>query len=260
MKRPMTAHTGTAPLTPEDLLEAIARMDKTGGKRRPSTLALAALTGLAAAAALAVSVWLLLPFLAPGGLPPARVSQTEVRVRAVAAAEERAGAVLLSPDPDTLPERLLDGLDRAEEDVRLTLADMAAQLPPPEVTPPAFQWPCQGTVTSPFGARHIFGTDDFHRGTDIAAPLGTEIVAAAPGNVCFAGEKGSYGNLIQVDHGNGYVTCYAHCSAFLAQVGDWVDQGQAVALVGSTGRSTGPHCHFEVRQDGEPVDAEALLP
>ena len=107
---------------------------------------------------------------------------------------------------------------------------------------------------------HIFGTDDFHRGTDIAAPLGTEILAAAPGTVCFAGEKGSYGNLIQVDHGSGYVTRYAHCSAFLAQEGDWVDQGQPVALVGSTGRSTGPHCHFEIRRDGEPVDAETLLP
>ena len=255
MKRPMTDPTGTAPLTPEDLLETIARMDKTGGGRQPSTLALAALTGLATAAALVVSVWLLVSFLAPDTLPPARVSQTEVRVQAVAAAEERTAGLLLSPDPDALPERLLDSLEQAEEEVRMTLAETAAKR-----MPPAFQWPCQGTVTSPFGARHIFGTDDFHRGTDIAAPLGTEILAAAPGTVCFAGEKGSYGNLIQVDHGSGYVTRYAHCSAFLAQEGDWVDQGQPVALVGSTGRSTGPHCHFEIRRDGEPVDAETLLP
>lgn len=255
MKRPMTAPTGTAPLTPEDLLETIARMDKTGGGRQPSTLALAALTGLATAAALVVSVWLLVSFLAPDTLPPARVSQTEVRVQAVAAAEERTAGLLLSPDPDALPERLLDSLEQAEEEVRMTLAETAAKR-----TPPAFQWPCQGTVTSPFGTRHIFGADDFHRGTDIAAPLGTEILAAAPGTVCFAGEKGSYGNLIQVDHGSGYVTRYAHCSAFLAQEGDWVDQGQPVALVGSTGRSTGPHCHFEIRRDGEPVDAETLLP
>lgn len=123
-----------------------------------------------------------------------------------------------------------------------------------------FQWPCQGRVTSPFGARHIFGSDSFHRGTDIAAPLGTEIRAAAAGTVCFAGEKGSYGSLIQVDHGNGYVTCYAHCSQLLAAEGDLVEQGQTVALVGSTGRSTGPHCHFEIRWQGEPFDPESCLP
>lgn len=123
-----------------------------------------------------------------------------------------------------------------------------------------FQWPCRGQVTSPFGARHIFGRDDFHRGTDIAAAEGTEIRAAAAGTVCLAGEQGSYGNLVQVDHGNGYVTCYAHCSAILVSEGDWVEQGQAVALAGATGRATGPHCHFEIRWQGEPFDAESCLP
>lgn len=123
-----------------------------------------------------------------------------------------------------------------------------------------FQWPCRGPVTSPFGVRHIFGRDGFHRGTDIAAPLGTEIHAAAAGTVCLAGEQGSYGNLVQVDHGNGYVTCYAHCSELLVSEGDRVEQGQTVALVGSTGRSTGPHCHFEIRWQGEPFDAESCLP
>jgi len=130
----------------------------------------------------------------------------------------------------------------------------------PEAAAGRFQWPCQGRVTSPFGNRHIFGTDNFHRGTDIAAPQGTAITAAAAGTVCFAGEKGTYGNLLQIDHGNGYVTCYAHCSEFLAGEGDWVEQGQEVALVGSTGRSTGPHCHFEIRWQGEPFDPESCLP
>ena len=130
----------------------------------------------------------------------------------------------------------------------------------PEAAAGRFWWPCQGPVTSPFGARHIFGADSFHRGTDIAAPAGTEICAAAAGTVCWAGEQGSYGNLVQVDHGNGYVTCYAHCSELLVNEGDWVEQGQTVALVGSTGRSTGPHCHFEIRWQGEPFDAECCLP
>lgn len=124
---------------------------------------------------------------------------------------------------------------------------------------PRFRWPCAGRVTSPFGVRRIFGTEDFHRGTDIAAPPGTEITAAAGGTVVFAGEKGSYGNLVEVDHGYGYVTCYAHCSEILVEEGERVEQGEVVALVGATGRATGAHCHFEVRWRGVAVDAEGVM-
>ena len=85
-------------------------------------------------------------------------------------------------------------------------------------------------------------------------------VAAAGGQVIWSGEKGSYGNLIQIDHGNGCVTYYAHCSELQAAVGDWVAQGQTIALVGSTGRSTGPHCHFEVLWQGERLDPQNCLP
>ena len=81
-----------------------------------------------------------------------------------------------------------------------------------------------------------------------------------PGQVIWSGEKGSYGNLIQIDHGNGCVTYYAHCSELQAAVGDWVAQGQTIALVGSTGRSTGPHCHFEVLWQGERLDPQNCLP
>lgn len=133
---------------------------------------------------------------------------------------------------------------------------------PQEDTPPAdaLIWPVTGRITSPFGPRTIFGGEDFHRGLDIAVPLGTPIVAAAGGQVIWSGEKGSYGNLIQIDHGNGCVTYYAHCSALQAAVGDWVAQGQTIALVGSTGRSTGPHCHFEVLWQGERLDPQNCLP
>ncbi len=116
-----------------------------------------------------------------------------------------------------------------------------------------------GRISSPFGARHIFGGDGFHMGTDLAAPEGTEIRAAAAGTVIWSGEKGTYGNLVKLDHGNGYVTYYAHCSRILVREGDWAEQGQPIALVGSTGRSTGPHCHFEVRWQGEPLDAQQCL-
>lgn len=123
-----------------------------------------------------------------------------------------------------------------------------------------FIWPCVGRITSPFGPRTIFGSQGFHSGTDIANPQGTPIVAAAEGTVVWAGPKGSYGNLVKVDHGNGFLTYYAHCSQLLVAEGDTVSQGQTIALVGSTGRSTGPHCHFELRWQQEPLDPQLCLP
>lgn len=122
-----------------------------------------------------------------------------------------------------------------------------------------FLWPCEGKISSPFGARSIFGSNGFHSGTDIAAPSGTDIHAAAAGTVIWTGAKGSYGNLVKVDHGNGYVTYYAHCSRILVQEGDAVTQGQTIALVGSTGRSTGPHCHFEIHWQEEALDPQACF-
>lgn len=123
-----------------------------------------------------------------------------------------------------------------------------------------FLWPVQGTITSPFGYRYIFGETNFHRGLDIAAPMGTAINAAADGTVTFAGVRGTYGNLVVITHDNGFVTYYAHCSKILVEVGDEVTQGTPVAAVGSTGRSTGPHCHFEVRYENEPIDPLFYLP
>ena len=123
-----------------------------------------------------------------------------------------------------------------------------------------FLWPVQGTITSEFGYRYIFGETNFHRGLDIAAPEGTAINAAADGTVTFAGERGTYGNLVVITHENGFVTSYAHCSKILVEVGDEVTQGTPVAAVGSTGRSTGPHCHFEVRYENEPIDPLFYLP
>ncbi len=123
-----------------------------------------------------------------------------------------------------------------------------------------FLWPCMGSVTSGFGSRDIFGSTSFHRGADIAAAQGSTIVASADGTVTWAGEKGTYGNLVKIDHGNGYVTYYAHCSQLLVQAGDQVVQGQTIAQVGATGRATGPHCHFEVLWQEEPIDPLQCLP
>lgn len=74
------------------------------------------------------------------------------------------------------------------------------------------------------------------------------------------GEKGTYGNLIMVDHGNGYLTYYGHCSAIGVSVGQWVTQGEEIGQMGQTGRATGPHCHFEIRWQNQPLDPKGFLP
>ena len=123
-----------------------------------------------------------------------------------------------------------------------------------------FNWPVQGRISSDYGYRYIFGGLNFHRGVDIPAPLGTAVHAAAGGTVTFVGPRGSYGNLVIIDHGNGFESYYGHNSGFLVQAGDVVTRGQPIAAVGSTGRSTGPHCHFEVHFNGELVDPLMYLP
>ena len=113
-----------------------------------------------------------------------------------------------------------------------------------------FIWPVNGTVVSGFGIR--WGR--MHEGIDIAASTGTPIWAAAAGTVIYAGWLGGYGNLVVMDHGNGLATAYAHASSILVSVGQPVAQGETIALVGSTGNSSGPHLHFEVRVNGVAVD------
>ena len=111
-------------------------------------------------------------------------------------------------------------------------------------------WPVDGIVVSGFGMR--WGR--MHEGIDIAALAGTPIRAAVAGTVIHAGWLGGYGNLVVVDHGNGLATAYAHASSILVGVGQQVSQGETVSLVGTTGHSTGPHLHFEVRINGVAVD------
>ena len=116
-------------------------------------------------------------------------------------------------------------------------------------------WPVLGPVTSPFGVR--WGR--MHEGIDIAAPTGTAIRAAAGGTVIHAGWLGGYGNLVIIDHGNGIATAYGHQSSVAVGSGQAVAQGQTIGYVGSTGHSTGPHLHFEVRVNGAPVDPLGYL-
>ena len=126
----------------------------------------------------------------------------------------------------------------------------------------SFVWPCSGPITSYYGWRvhPIFGTRKYHSGMDIAVDYGTPIHAAAAGVVVYSGWMGGYGYAIMIDHGGGLVTIYGHNSSLAVSEGQRVSQGQLVAYAGSTGYSTGPHCHFEVRLHGEVTEPLNYLP
>lgn len=114
----------------------------------------------------------------------------------------------------------------------------------------------EGHISSYFGERQdpFNGHQAFHKGIDFASPRGADVVAVAAGVVTFAGEKVGYGNLVEVSHGNGLVTRYGHNQGVAVAIGRRVERGDTLAYVGSTGRSTGPHVHFEVLKDGRQID------
>ena len=118
-------------------------------------------------------------------------------------------------------------------------------------------WPTWGRITSRFGVRR-WGR--IHEGLDIANSTGTPINTTASGVVIFAERHGGYGNKIMVYHGFGYTTVYAHLSRFMVSVGDEVEKGETIGLMGNTGFSTGPHLHYEVLVDGVPKNPEDFLP
>ena len=122
-------------------------------------------------------------------------------------------------------------------------------------------WPISGPITSEFGWRThpIFGTARFHSGLDIGGDYGMPIYAAASGTVIYAGWISGYGNAVIIDHGGGITTLYGHNDSLNVSEGENVAQGQVIAMCGSTGNSTGPHCHFEVRENGEPVSPYGYL-
>jgi len=117
-------------------------------------------------------------------------------------------------------------------------------------------WPAKGWISSPFGYRisSFTGSRVLHSGLDIATYHGAPIYATGNGLVVFAGYKPLYGNIVMIDHGYGYVTRYGHCSKILVKSGDFVKKGHIIAKIGSTGRSTGPHVHYEVLLSGIPAN------
>lgn len=119
----------------------------------------------------------------------------------------------------------------------------------------------EGWLSSKYGKRNdpFTGKQDFHEGLDFAGKKGSEVVTVGDGVVTWSGERSGYGNLIEINHGNGYATRYGHNQRHLVKVGDKVKKGQQIALMGSTGRSTGPHVHFEVLQNGKTVNPSKYI-
>jgi murein DD-endopeptidase MepM/ murein hydrolase activator NlpD len=121
------------------------------------------------------------------------------------------------------------------------------------------RWPVDGTVSSPFGLRRDGLRLDIHKGVDIRADAGTPVVAMAPGRVAFAGTMSGYGRVVMVDHRGGVRTIYAHLAELRVDRGQAVDGRTVVGIVGMTGRTTGPHLHFEIRRGDRPEDPVPLL-
>ena len=145
---------------------------------------------------------------------------------------------------------LIDAVDRAAE-----LRDVVNRLP---ISMPIFD---DFRVTSGFGVRRdpFTGRPARHTGQDFAAPMRTSVFSTAPGDVIFAGRRGAYGNMVEIDHGLGLKSRYAHLNAILVEEGDRVLTGQEIGLVGNTGRSTGPHLHYEIWVDGAPRNPNDFL-
>ena len=153
---------------------------------------------------------------------------------------------------------LTDAFEKNLTDTKPGTAGSAAPAAPadaPEGEAPALK-PPSGPISSRFGWRPdpFTGAMAFHKGIDVAQPAGTEVKAAAAGRVVAAGNYGDYGTMVVIDHGTGQQTRYAHLSASSVQLGDAVEAGQTIGRTGSTGRSTGPHLHFEVTQAGQAID------
>jgi murein DD-endopeptidase MepM/ murein hydrolase activator NlpD len=171
----------------------------------------------------------------------------------------------LSEEAEAALEALIREKQREEEERRATARRAALlageTLPAEPGAPGTLMWPVSGPITSPFGMRMhpVYGRMIVHRGIDIAVAQGTPVAAAAAGRVIIASWQGDCGNMIAIDHHGGLSSLYCHLSQMFVGVGQEVERGQAIGAAGATGDATGPHVHFQVMQDGRPVDPMSFL-
>ena len=201
-------------------------------------------------------------FFLPGARPEAVVDATD-EPKKLLAKENRENKEKLAPLPK---EKEKAKAKEKEKDKRAKIdtnekpekspKDAKQKEPPVKSVNRAYRWPVMGRINSPFGWRQhpITRRRDFHTGIDIKADRGTVVRGAREGKVVYSGWMGGYGKVLVVEHTNGQSTLYAHCSELLAGKGASVSQGQNIARVGTTGRATGPHLHFEVRSGNSPVN------
>jgi murein DD-endopeptidase MepM/ murein hydrolase activator NlpD len=169
-------------------------------------------------------------------------------------AAQTGGPLLVATASDAARERHA----QAQADVLARVAELALRIEPAGV---GFIRPVAGPVSSAYGWRDLFVSGSrFHGGVDIAADTGTPVAASRGGRVSFAGWSGVYGYAVFLDHEEGWQTRYAHLSRIDVRVGDLLRQGAVLGAVGSTGLSTGPHLHFEVRYDGRALDPLTFVP
>ena len=189
--------------------------------------------------------------------------QTEARQHEITATEHAKREMLERVQVERAAyERVVRELEKNSKDLEAMIQkeQVAPRRPAAAHAAFSFLWPARGIFTSGFGMRHhpLFGIWHLHTGVDIAATWGIPVLAAAEGRVLYAGWFGGYGKIVVIDHGGGISTLYGHLSSLLVVAGDEVRRGQPVGRVGSTGYSTGPHLHFEVRVNGRPVDPVRL--
>ena len=195
----------------------------------------------------------IMTILARTGVMVAADETVAAQTAAVMGDDDAIGGPFVEPETTGAFDRSLVGLDTALARLE-SVRSQARKLPFNNPSPAS-------DITSSFGNRldPVLGRLALHAGIDFRAPTGTRILATAPGTVITASRTGGYGNMVEIDHGNGITTRYAHLSAILVNIGDKIVTGEAIARSGSTGRSTGPHLHYEVRLNGEAVDPMRFL-
>lgn len=170
------------------------------------------------------------------------------------------GAVATAPDMTALLDNLTHQIRDRERQLSVLESLISTRNLSRQIVPGG-RPVTQGWISSYFGHRAdpFTGRNAFHRGIDFAGPAGAEVVAVASGVVTYSKDRFGYGRTVEINHGGGYVTRYAHNQKVLVKAGDTVQKGQSIALIGSTGRSTGPHLHFEVLKQGRAVDPMSFV-